>query len=473
MEGDLVLKIRAETSQMIKDIQSATKDKIKIGVDSIRDKVGAVSLPTGSNGEGIIKNAMSGAMMPMLKALGPIALLGTIVSSSKAMMASLKQVFRVLQLILKPVGDILSVGLMPIIQILKPIGKLFNSLMRPYLMKAREAMKVGGKFMKEGEYGEATKAYMLGFSYMIKPFFDLMTKSMGEIAKAPLRLMDLFGQGLVALGEKIPVVGDAFKVMGNTLSGASEDMMTKVDNTANAIIKFTDDALDTKLGEMLGTLMVKTGTATTDVIDKFNTMGINTDSIAEGMKESLKIHLEKMSKLSETEAIKVKNNVISALATLSIDAGTPMSKLKEVIISYLKDTKNEANAILRNAERKREQASEAMNRAIEYAKQSYSLSLSSPTNYYGYAKDKLGQGISTMYQVGTPFVAETGPAIVHRGERILSATENKRGGGNTYNISLPSIEVNINELRTERDIYDISSQISEDILSKLRDRLGD
>lgn len=562
MEQDLILRIRGDMTDLLKQIKSVTGEKIKLGVDSI--KGGAGLLPSGGGGKetgGILKNVMGGAMLPMLKALAPLAILGTILTSSKAMMASLKQVFKVIQLIVKPIGDIMSVGLMPIIQILKPIGRLFNSLMKPYLMKAREAMRLGGKFLKEGEYKDAAKAYLLGFEYMMKPITDLLIRGYAEITKAPIRLMKIFGQGLVALGDKLPGVGKAFKYMGEELIGASTGMITKIDKTADSMIKFTDDTLDRSLGGMLATLMVKTGETTTDVIDKFERMGLDTTSITAGMKTSLKTQLENMSSLSDTEAKKVKENVLTALGTLSTEADTPMSAFKGTVIGWLEAMKEEADILLGVSKEKysqdwiKKQPSYApyvkpevkswFEKQPSYAPKTYTTKDIPSYLYKGgefqgtisgkkVSEKEWAKDVAKSYQMGTPYVPETGLYELHRGERILNATENKEitpvldkikdFGTNlttnnlnnfyntkniteniikpvniplefpsipsninktenktiekketkniTYNISLPSINITVNEMRNERDISELASQIGEEIISNIKNRVG-
>lgn len=439
---DLILKVKADMSQLNKDIKSATKDKLNIGVDSIPKSMGGGVSPTGGAGGGL-SNAMEGAMSPMLKALAPLAILGTIASSSGALIATFKQLFRVVQMIVKPIGDIFSVGLMPIIQILKPIGKLFGAMMKPYMMKAREAMRAGGKFLKEGEYGEAGKAYMLGFSYMMKPFFDLMTKSMGEIAKAPLRIMDLFGQALVALGEEIPFVGDAFKAMGYSLSGASTDMMSGVDSATDAIIKFTNDALDRQLGGMLIRLGVKTGETTGDIVKRFTDMGLDTTALVGGMESQF--YTFKISGLQEIKGFT--DGALSYLSHLNSQASN-LKKNQEVTMAP--DWWQEKYAHTPSKQK------------VENQKELENLIGSIGNRDWKEVARSMG-----YYQTGTKFVPETGLYTLHRGEQVVSNTEKRRGGS----VSFGDINITISGGRG-LDENEIASKVKEEIFNELDLRVG-
>lgn len=130
----------------------------------------------GMKGTGGILSGLSGlssltAIVPAV--LGIAAGVGFLVSSSKMLQRVLGTIAKLIGLMLKPLGDMLAVGLMPIIMILKPIARFFNTLMRPYLRKSMAAMRAGGKFMREGNPELAFEAFGLGAQFLLQPFADL------------------------------------------------------------------------------------------------------------------------------------------------------------------------------------------------------------------------------------------------------------------------------------------------------------
>lgn len=88
-------------------------------------------------------------------------------------MKVLSGILKMVGLLLKPLGDILAIGLMPLIFMLKPLAQVVNVLFKPYLRAAMVAMKAGNVFQAKGDMGKAAESYGMGFMALIKPFFDL------------------------------------------------------------------------------------------------------------------------------------------------------------------------------------------------------------------------------------------------------------------------------------------------------------
>jgi len=193
-----------------------------------------------------------GKMLPLIAGIaGGMAIL---VTSSKMLQAVLGTIMKLFGLIVKPLGDILAIGLMPIIFILKPIALFFNTIMRPYLLKAMAAMRAGGEFIAQGKPGEAMGAFILGAQFLMKPFFDMVVRGVTE------------GLAIFAdLMSNIPFIGEIFKGVGDNIRGLGQD-----------IIDFSNDALDRQLGGVLGTL---TDYKITPLINALEKTGTPTDAL--------------------------------------------------------------------------------------------------------------------------------------------------------------------------------------------------
>ena len=143
---------------------------------------------------------------------GGIAILA---QASQFLKGILGGIMKVLMLILKPIGDLLGVALLPILYILKPIGLFFNMLMRPYIQKAMEAMRLGGQFMAEGQFDKATESFALGFAYLMKPLFDLFVNFFTEM------------YALLAEALHMPGIAERIRDFGNSTIATTDSWLDK------------------------------------------------------------------------------------------------------------------------------------------------------------------------------------------------------------------------------------------------------
>jgi len=124
---------------------------------------------------------------------------GALVVSSPQLQNTLNILIKTVGLILRPLGDIIAVGLRPIIDILRPIGMFFRILIKPYIDAAKQAMKLGRQFMAKGEYGLAAESYALGAGFLLKPFLDQMITAATITIQGILAGIKFLGMGLLAV----------------------------------------------------------------------------------------------------------------------------------------------------------------------------------------------------------------------------------------------------------------------------------
>jgi len=324
MLGDLKLKILADTSQLKKSMADAGS--------------GAGGLASGkSSGAGGILGGL-GKMTMLLGAIaGGIAL---IVSSSKVLEGTLKQVMRLVGFLLRPIGDILAVGLMPLISILKPLGKMVNAMMRPYLQKARAAMRMGGEFMKAGEGEKAAESFMLGFAYMIKPLTDTLIIAQSHILGTIVSLpFELLGNALKGLGEILGdnMIGNAFTSLGESMLNASEVTKNSIVNLGNKLIEMGDEVLDKKMGQLMGGLVDTSGWTKDKVVEKFGDLLTESDVMMNSFKDT----------------ISGESGYLSALNT---ETNTKMSSFNMTMYTYLDALDSKAATLLNSLKDKVDQA---------------------------------------------------------------------------------------------------------------------
>jgi len=237
---------------------------------------------TGGIVSGLIGGAATGLTGGLGKMLGQLALLsgtGQVIAggitkivdfmteASGILKGTLTGITKLLKLLLKPIGDMLGVALMPMLYILKPIGTFFNILMKPYIKKAMAAMKAGGAFMKLGPSGyvDAIKSFALGAAYLFKPIVDALIK-----------VQAMQWGGILDMLSKIPIIGGYFEGLGDAVRGAADSII----NTSTSI-------LDTQLGNVLAEAENKTGKSMESIVRNINSTAVTIAYDANVIKDNI------------------------------------------------------------------------------------------------------------------------------------------------------------------------------------------
>lgn len=72
-------------------------------------------------------------------------------------------------------------------------------------------------------------------------------------------------------------------------------------------------------------------------------------------------------------------------------------------------------------------------------------------------------GFVGAFEVGTDYVPRTGFAMVHEGERIVTATDNKRGGGSSVSIGIQAIDTQSGAMFLRKNARNIGKAISQEL----------
>lgn len=194
-------------------------------------------IPTGEVDK--IKNIAGSALGGLGKLGAAAGVAGAIVMSSPSLQNTLNKIVKSVMMLLRPIGDIIAVGLRPIIDILRPIGLFFRILMKPYIRKAMEAMRVGRGFMAKGAYGQAAESYALGVGFLLKPIFDMM------VTQATIMVQGVIA-GLKVLGTSLLDALGAHK-LADRFGAVMDGMIQKVGTVGANIIVETDVMMEEML----------------------------------------------------------------------------------------------------------------------------------------------------------------------------------------------------------------------------------
>jgi len=251
------------------------------------------------------------------KLLGPLLIIAgavtMMVKSSAMLQGALKGIGKILMLILRPIGDILGMALIPLLYVLKPVGVFFNTLMRPYIRKAMAAMRAGGALMKAGKPEEAMGAFVTGAEFLLKPFLDVSVKVAGE-------MMGGFADLLAA----IPGVGDAFKGMGDVIRSGAQSF---IDTTTNM--------LDVQLGMVLGQAEASTGKSMFNVVKSLEDAEVTTGYVSGLIKGGITTNLEDTKDWVMKKWPGIYGIILAPITDLQTDAKTEMETVTTNIESSL------------------------------------------------------------------------------------------------------------------------------------------
>jgi hypothetical protein len=232
LEGSIGINVNLGRG-MLADLKTA----ISGAVGGLKGSGGGISTGIG----GIVGN-LANPMLKMVGIMGGIAgSIALLVKSSGILQGVLGSIGKLIMLMVKPLGDILGVALMPLLYIMRPIGTFFNILMRPYIQKAMAAMRAGGAMLQAVDTEGALAAFATGAEYLLKPILDVNVK---VFSKAMGGLADIMGTAFA----NVPFVGDAFKALGDSIRSGGQSF---IDTSTNI--------LDTQLGMVLATAQNETG----------------------------------------------------------------------------------------------------------------------------------------------------------------------------------------------------------------------
>lgn len=252
----------------------ALEGRIEVNVNG--GMMGSPKTGAGMSGGGT--GGMLGAIPGMGKALGLLGVIAgaitLLVKSSALLQGVLGGIGKLLMLIIRPLGDILGVALMPLLYIMKPIGIFFNTLMRPYLQKAMAAMKAGGALMKEGDVEGAMGAFALGGQYLLKPYFDMMVRGSEVIVSGLIDVADAMTGGMFHTG----------------LMAVKED----VRSAGEAIISASTNFLDYQLGGVLAKAESTTGTSMTNIVKSLSDAEVSIGYLSAALLFNMKAPFENM-----------------------------------------------------------------------------------------------------------------------------------------------------------------------------------
>lgn len=430
MPEDAVLNVKLNLTSAGKAVDFATGGAAGAGAEKLSffSSKGLKSL--GSTAKGIGK--LGGAMGIMLTIAMAVKTMMSMIFSVgfKNLFSILGKIFKVIGLIIKPVGDLLAVGLLPILYILKPVGLFFRTLLRPYIKKAMEAAKLGLQFQKRGDLASAMESYALAAAYVMEPFAD-----------AALEVGKIIIKGLtIPLKILIGVVND---FLGIITAGSVQvpDVDQAIDDFFDSIKGGIQSALDSRLAQlMLRNELEKLPGAFNTLTGELDPAKVSADQAAEAM--------AKVTPRLNNLGVSAEDTVNGFYAEMTGKAFPLIKSTSQLFRKYLARMEGQMYSRGTSISGKFKQMLDEMEAAVQ-AKLNAQLQ-AAQTVLRG-PPESIQPTITGVYQapawymgqagiMGTPmvraqtggYVQETGAVIVHKGETIIPA--GKGPGSITVNV---------------------------------------
>jgi|ETNvirnome_2_300_1030623.scaffolds.fasta_scaffold09577_1 hypothetical protein len=221
-------------------LKSAIGNLGNIGVGGMASGATGGGLGMGKGIGGALKG-MSGMLGGILRAILPVAGLLMVIGHG------LKPLITGISILLRPIRDILMIGLLPLLYIMRPIGIFFRTLMKPYYQKAMALMRTGAMLQNSGDIEAAMESYALGGLQLMTGFV---------VASAT---------GMVAAFNTLMGVTDPVAKAIETVSGFTKDWTEALDLASVGIINTAHAAgtIDTAQWEKLTSVFLAAGSEET------------------------------------------------------------------------------------------------------------------------------------------------------------------------------------------------------------------
>lgn len=209
------------------------KKAIKDFVKDMGSEMKTVDLPkakgkAGATGEG---GGMFAGLGKLLLPLAGITSIVGIVMQFRPLISIVKNISKILVEFLRPIADMVTILLMPLLLIIKPILIVFRQLMAPFRKAALQLAAAGGVALRNKDFGKAASLFGLSFITMFKPLIDLVLQFMGKIMKTAI---DAIG----FIMKTIPGIADS------SVNAAVSSAKGLIDDAMGSIMKLGNQNLE-------------------------------------------------------------------------------------------------------------------------------------------------------------------------------------------------------------------------------------
>jgi len=308
----------------------------------------------GTGGLAGMLGGMTGALTGILAAVGGIAIL---VQSSKMLQMTIGRLMKMVMLLIRPIGDMLSVLLMPLMMLIRPLSLFVNAMFRPFVREARNAFRSGMKFFSMGMTEKGTDAMFTGLQLMAAPFIKLLVIALGEGLKlatdvifAPIEMFlnALNGLGTVILS-LIPGSEGAQEAwtnfMGEIISGTEAVKTFAKDNIGvgiDAVLFGIDEWAEGLIAH--SQVLAEEANLSSELLKAMETNQIDAKTI-----ESTMVKLDQTTRESFGSVI---DSVLNDSLIFGQDFPGPISSALDSLVTKAQDTKTKIDQILSDAQAK-------------------------------------------------------------------------------------------------------------------------
>ena len=219
MADEMKIKLLIDTSQLEKAIGN-----LSIGGGQV---AGASEGGDSMAAAGAIAGAVAAGTAGILQILDK--LLGSFLEASGFLKSAFTMLAKQIGLLLRPLTDMIALGLMPIIHLLRPISLFINTLMRPYIQRAMLLTAIGGQAIAKGDYELATTSFNAASRALITPFISAMISGVTTAFSFMFDMMSKLFQNIPGLSW-----------LGTVFAGLSDSAILAGESIQNSLMKELD-----------------------------------------------------------------------------------------------------------------------------------------------------------------------------------------------------------------------------------------
>ena len=212
-------------------------------VDRVKKEMGTVGASRGGGtGGGALFGGGGGKGLGAILGIGSVlAVVVAILSQFKSMTNIAKTIIKVMIEFLRPIADVVTLMLLPILAIMKPIMIIIRQVMAPFRKAALKLSAEGAKALREGDTGRAAALFGLSIqtglaglgaviTVLFKDIINLSIVSIGEFAKIIIQAI------FTALAFISPFGSEAILKAGQSIIDGIDIMTGQITNVIDATV---------------------------------------------------------------------------------------------------------------------------------------------------------------------------------------------------------------------------------------------
>lgn len=201
-----------------------------------------------------VGTVLKGIMGVALKAVAALGVIGAVVAGFQVFLNTAQKALSLISMLVRPISDAITMAIMPVFALLRPIVQVVNTMMMPFRQAAMQGMAAANSLISQGMFknlageegggiliGEGLKGATASVGLMLSGILDVITKPFQNIEFMGIGqaisdgVQGLQGAAQVGVAEVV-LFNTMLTELGSTLGDLSKKELVGVRNATRAII---------------------------------------------------------------------------------------------------------------------------------------------------------------------------------------------------------------------------------------------